>query len=313
MKTIIIGGTRFLGVYITDALLKRGCEVILINRGNKEFPARSAGKLTQVACDKADSEKLSGIISAEAPRAVIDTILDADDLRALVPKILGVKSIVSFIHCGSVGVYAPARRIPSLESDRLEYLPEIRFNQKLEQDNVLMEMHRKHSFPSVILRITNVYGAGDVPLDIWGGRNPGYFARLANNEPVTVPENGMALLQPGYAGDLAEAFALAAEEGPFAGEIFNVGSHRAISLNDYAALHREIMKSKSEIVHEPREKILREYLPGKKVSERGLRFLCEHMCVDFSKIKKFCGYKPRKDMYAGFEENIEWLRKKEAI
>jgi len=107
---------------------------------------------------------------------------------------LNLKKIKSFIHCGSVGVYAPAERLPSLEDDKLELLPAIRFNYKLEQDNVLMDMHRKYSFPAIILCITNVYGAGDIPLDIWGSRNPKYFQRLKDNKPITIPDNGIALL-----------------------------------------------------------------------------------------------------------------------
>ena len=307
MKILVIGGTRFLGLYITKALLKRKYQVVLINRGTKYRLADDNKDAIRINCDKNNYEKLKEIIISEAPDVIIDTILQADDLKILIPKLLNLKKLKSFIHCGSVGVYAPAERLPSLEDDKLELLPAIRFNYKLEQDNVLMDMHQKYSFPAVTLRITNVYGVGDIPLDIWGARNPKYFQRLKDNKPITIPDNGMALLQPGYVEDLAEAFVLVAEEQKCVGEIFNVASHRSITLNKYVRMHKEILKSKSEINYMPKEGILNKYLSENKVHERGLIFLCEHMCVDFSKIRRYCGYMPKMGMKEGFEKNIRWL------
>jgi len=102
---------------------------------------------------------------------------------------------------------------------------------------------------------------------------------------------------------------LVAEEQKCVGEIFNVGSHRSITLSQYARMHKEILKSNSEINYLTKEDILNKYPPEKKVSEGGLRFLCKHMCVDFPKIQRYCRYIPKMDMQEGFEKNIRWLFK----
>jgi nucleoside-diphosphate-sugar epimerase len=38
MRVLIIGGTRFIGVYLTQLLVKQGHEVVLFNRGNHPAP-----------------------------------------------------------------------------------------------------------------------------------------------------------------------------------------------------------------------------------------------------------------------------------
>ncbi|NES73751.1 MAG: NAD-dependent epimerase/dehydratase family protein, partial [Okeania sp. SIO2D1] len=39
MRVLIMGGTRFIGVYLTKILLQAGHEVVLFNRGNKPAPS----------------------------------------------------------------------------------------------------------------------------------------------------------------------------------------------------------------------------------------------------------------------------------
>jgi nucleoside-diphosphate-sugar epimerase len=38
MRILIMGGTRFIGVYLTKILVEQGHEVVLFNRGNRPAP-----------------------------------------------------------------------------------------------------------------------------------------------------------------------------------------------------------------------------------------------------------------------------------
>jgi UDP-glucose 4-epimerase len=39
MRILIMGGTRFIGVYLTQLLVEQGHEVVLFNRGNRTAPS----------------------------------------------------------------------------------------------------------------------------------------------------------------------------------------------------------------------------------------------------------------------------------
>ena len=53
MRILIIGGTRFIGVYLTQLLVEQGHEVVLFNRGNR--PAPSLQGVGQIIGDRTDA------------------------------------------------------------------------------------------------------------------------------------------------------------------------------------------------------------------------------------------------------------------
>lgn len=53
MRILIIGGTRFIGVYLTQLLVEQGHDVVLFNRGNR--PAPSLQGVKQIIGDRTDA------------------------------------------------------------------------------------------------------------------------------------------------------------------------------------------------------------------------------------------------------------------
>ncbi len=303
MRVMIIGGTRFLGRAIVDGLLARHHEVIVAHRGRT--PLRAKG-VTEALVDKGDRKAFGDLLSGVRCDAVIDTILSADDLRFAIPILRG--RIKHFIHCGSTGVYTPMKYIPAKEDDPCNPPPELGgFGTKLEQDNVLMDAYREHDFPATCLRPTNIYGPGDVPLDIWGGRDPNLHRRIARGDEIIVPNDGRALLQPGYVEELGEAFCLALGNEESLGEIYNISSERCVTLNEYLRMMMEIVGSSSHVTHMPMEELIathRDYFKW----PAGLKFVCEHMCVDIHKAMDQLGFSPEIPLDEGLRRNFEWMR-----
>ncbi|MCU0550818.1 MAG: NAD-dependent epimerase/dehydratase family protein, partial [Leptolyngbya sp. Prado105] len=62
MRILIMGGTRFIGVYLTKLLVEQGHEVTLFNRGNK--PAPVAG-VKQVTGDRTNADDLKQLASLD--------------------------------------------------------------------------------------------------------------------------------------------------------------------------------------------------------------------------------------------------------
>ena len=127
---------------------------------------------------------------------------------------------------------------------------------KLQQDEALVRFHEQTGYRVCSLRISNVFGPGDVPLDVWGARNPAYFQRVADGKEIWIPNDGRALLQPVHVADLARGFAAVAEADVWPGLIYNLSSPQAVTLARYVAVAKDLLGSKSSVRCVPMEEIL---------------------------------------------------------
>ena len=59
MRVLVMGGTRFIGVYLTQLLVEQGHEVVLFNRGNRPAPVEGVGQITGDRTNLAQMQELS--------------------------------------------------------------------------------------------------------------------------------------------------------------------------------------------------------------------------------------------------------------
>lgn len=300
MKVLVIGGTRFLGAAIVRELLRRKYDVTVFHRGqtNGDVPDEAV----HVLGNARDRQRVREVLSEGGYDGVIDTILQAADLEWYLPLLRQFTG--RLVHCGSTGVYAPASVLPCRECDPTPCPIELgNFGEKLHQDQLILRFFEDTGFKTCSLRPSNIFGAGDIPLDIWGARNPKFFARVAAGREITVPNDGRSLLQPVHVEDLAPAFCTALERDEAAGQVYNVSSERAVTLTGYAELTRELLGSSSDIGYAPMESIL----ATGKANEAGLRFVVEHMCIDIGKAIRELDYRPRFDVREGLRDSLMWM------
>ena len=302
MRILLIGGTRFLGRYMVDDLVDRGHEVVVLNRGTRPPHPMAAAA---IKCDKGDRDNFAKALTSEPWDAVMDTILDHEDLEFAIEHLKG--RIVHFIHTGSIGVYAPLRCIPSRESDPLALHDAVyAFNYKLLQDQVLLAAHAAHGFPGTSLRMSMIYGPGAIPLEGWGGRRPEFFQMLRDGETIPLPNQGLALIHPGHVADLAQSFGDALESPESIGQIYNIGGARGLMIRDYVVAMADAMDVEAKLEFTSPEAIM-ERFPD-LTNERGMLFACEHMCCDVSKAERDLGWRPTTPLAVGLAENIAWMR-----
>lgn len=300
MKVLIIGGTRFLGAATARELLKRGHRVTVLHRGNT--PGNLPIEVRHILCDARDPKAVTPHVVEGRFDAMVDTILSACDLQWYLPLLH--QHTGQLVHCGSTGVYAPAPAVPVREDDPTPCPSELGgFGEKLAQDQALMAFYEETKFKVCSLRVSNVFGAGDVPLDLWGGRDPKYYQRVADGKEVWIPNDGRALLQPVHVDDLARGFCAALETDKAGGQIYNLSSERAVTLSHYAELGRELLGSQSPIRCVPMDQIL----ATGKANEAGLRFVCEHMSIDCAKARRDLGYEPRIGVREGLRDSLHWM------
>ncbi|GFE71516.1 hypothetical protein CFPU101_41260 [Chroococcus sp. FPU101] len=71
MRILIMGGTRFIGVYLTKILVEQGHDVVLFNRGKKPSPIE---EIQQIHGDRSDPTQLKEKLTNESFDAVTITM-----------------------------------------------------------------------------------------------------------------------------------------------------------------------------------------------------------------------------------------------
>lgn len=304
-SVLLIGGNRFLGRTIAEAFLgdSSSFQVYELNRGTRP---PNEGIAEQIRCDKNDRPAFREALLSKQWDIVVDTILDTPDLEFAIELLQNRTG--HFIHTGSIGVYGDARRIPApewLPLSQGDNKEEIVFNNKISQDQVLMRAFHEKRFPATVLRMSNIYGPGDIPLDGWGGRDPLFFKMLREGKPIPIPENGRALLQPGHVKDLGRAFLHAAKCPASIGQVYNIGGDWSLMLKDYVRLIAKILDVCVEFEYVEQSELMKRY---PKLSEYGLRFVCQHMCSDISKAARELRWVPEIPLESGLRDNLQWMR-----
>ncbi len=305
MRVLIIGGTRYLGREIMLRLSERGDEVTVLNRGRTECALPE-----NVECATADITEPETIVQALAGKT-FDTCVNMiamDGARAaqVIDAVWGI--VDHYVQCGSTGVFMPLQRCPADETEPVDPPPPEMggFGSKADSDEVAREMCAEYDLPLTILRPTNVMGPGDIPIDLFGGRDPEFFQNILDGGPIRIPNRGEGLLQPGDVRDLADAFVLATDRPEAAAE-YNISSPYAITHNYYAELLAEALGVDARAEHVPVDDLIEEYGGTDRFSVRGIRFFAEHMCFTIEKARTELGYEPQYTAEDSVEQTVRWM------
>ena len=214
-----MGGTRFIGVYLTRILVEQGHEVVLFNRGNRPVPAAGVRQIHGDRSNLADlKEKLSG--------KDFDVIFDNNgrelsDTQPLVEIFRG--RMEQFVYMSSAGVYKKSDQMPHVEGDPID--PKSRHKGKHDTEAYLSE----HDLPFTAIRPTYIYGPQNYnDLEAW------FFDRIVRDRPIPIPGNGEFITQLGHVKDLAVAMAKVVGNHRAFEQIYNVSGDRFVTFNGLA-------------------------------------------------------------------------------
>ena len=286
MRVLVMGGTRFIGVYLTKLLVAQGHEVVLFNRGNK--PAPVAG-IRQIVGDRTDALQLKTSLSGESFDAVFDNNgRELSDTQPLVELFKG--RIQHFVYVSSAGVYLKSDQMPHVEGDAVD--PNSRHKGKFETEAYLAEA----GVPFTSIRPVYIYGPQNYnDLEAW------FFDRIVRDRPVPIPGNGMALTQFGHCQDLAAALAAVLGNERAIGQIYNVSGDRAVTFDGLAracAAAAGKDPSSLQIIH---------YDPKKfDFGERkAFPMRVQHFFTDIHKAKTELGWQPQFDLVSGLADSFQ--------
>ncbi|NOZ62022.1 MAG: NAD-dependent epimerase/dehydratase family protein [Calditrichaeota bacterium] len=250
MDVLIIGGTRFLGKYLTEALLKGNQNVTLLNRGTRRNIFPFYEDVEWLICDRQDADKFRSLLKNRQFDVVIDTSAYFPSDAEQVVEIFRDK-IAKYIFTSSMAVALTKefreRQLMPIPNRRLfdtEPGNSYAYNKTLIEE-YLTEQFDKNGFPFVSLRPAEIMGPGEM-------REWYYIDRLKHGrEKILIPGSGENLFQPVYIDDLVQAFLLAIVKENGVGKCYNIAGAEAIGLNQFIRLIAAAMEERVKIINIP--------------------------------------------------------------
>lgn len=286
MRILIMGGTRFIGVYLTKVLVEQGHEVVLFNRGNNPPPV--AG-VEQITGDRKDASQLKEKLSGESFDAIFDNNgRELSDTQPLVEIFNG--RLQHFVYVSSAGVYLPTTLMPHREGDRVD--PNSRHKGKHHTEAYLTES----GIPWTSVRPCYIYGPQNYnDLEAW------FFDRLVRNRPLPIPGNGRYITQFGHIQDLAVAMASILGNDTAKGKIYNISGDRYVTFDGLAFACAEAAGKSADSIK------LVHYDPdqfdfGKR---KAFPVRQQHFFTDIHQAQQDLAWQPKYDLVSGLKDSFQ--------
>lgn len=296
-KIIIMGGTRFIGVFLSRLLVKEGHQVTLFTRGKapitQNLPGESEAdydafksKISHLKGDRKDFDFVRTSLAAEGFDVVYD--INGREADEVEPILDALPNLEQYIYCSSAGVYLKSDLLPHFESDAVD--PKSRHKGKLNTEALLQS--RDVNWTSI--RPVYIYGPLNYnPIEEW------FFHRLKAGRPIPIPGSGMQITQLGHVEDLATAFVEVLCNEKAIKQIFNISGEKYVTFDGLA---RACAKAggfpEPEIVHyNPKE-----FDFGKK---KAFPFRDQHFFTSVEKAKSVLGLIPEYGLVEGLTRSYE--------
>ena len=281
-----MGGTRFIGVYLTKILVEQGHEVVLFNRGKKPAPVEG---LQQIHGDRTDASQLKEKLSQEQFDAIFDN--NGRELSDTQPLAEIFKDRVKhFVYMSSAGVYLKTDQLPHREGDPVD--PKSRHKGKHETEAFLAQL----GLPWTSIRPTYIYGPQNYnDLEAW------FFDRIVRDRPIPIPGNGFHITQFGHCKDLATAMSKVLGNDAAVGQIYNVSGDRFVTFDGLArACAEAVGKSPDaiELVHYDPKK----FDFGKR---KAFPMRVQHFFADVHKAMSELNWQPEYDLLSGLKDSFQ--------
>jgi UDP-glucose 4-epimerase len=287
MRILIMGGTRFIGVYLTRLLMaQEQHDIVLFNRGNRPAPV---GIEKQIQGDRTDPAQLKEKLAGEDFDAIFDNNgRELSDTQPLVD--LFKDHVKHFIYVSSAGVYLKSDQMPHRETDAVD--PQSRHKGKFETEMYLAEQ----GVPFTSIRPVYIYGPQNYnDLEAW------FFDRIVRDRPIPIPGNGMHITQFGHVQDLANAMISVLGNPKAVRQIYNVSGDRYVTFDGLARACGVAAGKAPEAIK------LVHYDPkrfdfGKR---KAFPIRVQHFFADIHKAQKDLYWQPEYDLISGLNDSFQ--------
>jgi len=246
MKIIVTGGAGFIGSHLVDALLTLNYEVIVLDNfstGRPENLDHVLDKIRLVECDISNHgewdrefKDADQVFHLAALADIVPSIQHPEKyFRANVDGTFNVLQaakkfdVKRFIYSASSSCYGIPDQYPTNELAEIRPQYPYALTKRMGEELV---MHWSNIFQlaAVSLRFFNVYGTRSRTSGTYGAVFGVFLAQKLANQPLTIVGDGEQTRDFTYVTDVVNAL-IAAGQSQKAGQIYNVGSGKTISVN----------------------------------------------------------------------------------
>jgi UDP-glucose 4-epimerase len=259
MRSLVTGGSGFIGSNLVDALLARGDKVTVVDdlsTGRRENLEEALGAGAElVEADIRDGEAMTDLAQQRTPELIFHLAAQIDVRRSVAEpefdahvnvggtanmleaaRLAGTRRFVFVSTGGAIYGEGDGKPLPLAEDAAEE--PLAPYGQsKLAAEGYLSLYRRLYGLSGVVLRLGNVYGPRQDPLGE-AGVIAIFCGKLRASEAPTVFGDGTQTRDYVYVADVVEA-AMAAGTGDVSGA-FNVGTGRETSVLELVEALREL-------------------------------------------------------------------------
>jgi len=310
-KILVAGGAGFIGSHLVDKLLEADAEVTVLDnlysgqkeniehhKQNRNFHFVKGDvrnfKLVKETVKNADAV-LNHAAVVSVPRSVENPLL-AHDVNVKGTLNLLKASLDShikrFIQASSASVYGDTKTLPLHENMRPQPISPYAVSE-LAAENYAKVFYQVYGLETVCLRYFNVYGPRQT-YSAYSGATTIFVNQLLRNQAPTVLGDGEQTRDFVYVEDVVSANMLALSKKSAVGEVFNVATGEATTINRLVqTLQKTMNKTNLKPIHKgPRPGDIRQ------------------SCASIEKARRLLGYKPMFPLERGLKKLVEWYTAK---
>jgi len=250
-RTLVIGGTLFIGKALVEQLLARGDDVTIMHRGaSNPFGDR----VRSLRCDRNDVEAVRAAVAELRFDVVYDNVYDwargTSGEQVLEAARASRPGLRCYVFTSSVAAYPSGGPYDEDAPLTPSGDPNAYAAQKADSERALFAFSRETGVRVATLRPAFIYGPHN-PFD----REAFFWDRLRADRPIIVPDDGARSMQWVHVDDVARAAILAGEGGATAARAYNLGTTPVTQLGFLQALARAADRE-LRVVHIPRDRLL---------------------------------------------------------
>lgn len=205
MKALFIGGTGTISSSISKKLLEKGCELYLINRGNRNQILPSG--VNEIKVDINNEEEVADKIRDLEFDVVADFIAFVPEQLERDYRLFKDKT-KQFMYISSASAYQKPLSDYIINEGTPLSNPYWEYSRnKIACEEYLMKLYREENFPVTIIRPSHTYDERSVPLGVHGNLGSWQVVkRMIEGKPVIIHGDGTSLWTMTHNTDFANGF-----------------------------------------------------------------------------------------------------------